>query len=330
MKFFRKYILGAHSSAVLPSTGDQEENIVEKAVETPNNPVDLETAEVIRKKRSPFFIGDDFTASGLQTATEYYNQKYPERGAINLLLMPDGYSVDELALKIKELRKNNPEGNPIKVIITSSNRVSSDEEDIQYPYHSQPAIITRDKIISMRDEYYENTPTISKILANKLGLELVECKPEDKEDRKYYPPSFQADYRSCHFIALGILKDLTLEDLEIVSTFESGYKPLAKSLKYSQSGRFIDEMLNEETARVAVKKDGSNVKEYFRKHTIKDESKEKNVTRIGNKASKFREALLSLPYDDENPPSTKVAARELLDKIRAENYLKDSGGSLKK
>jgi len=304
MKFFRKYFLGPHGSSVLPSP---EEN-----------------GEVVRKKRSPFFNEDYFTASGLQTATEYYNQKYPERGSINLLLMPNGYSVDDLVLKIEELRKNNPEGHPIKVIITSSNK------NIKYPNHSQPAIITRDKIISMRDEYYEDAPTISEILANKLGLELVECKPEDKEDPKYKTPSFQADNRSCHFIALGILKDLTLEDLEIVSAFKSGYKPLAKSLKYSQSGRFIDEMLNEENALVAVKKDGSNVKEYFKKHTIKDESKEKNVTRIANKASKFREALLSLPYDDENPPSPKVAARELLSKIRAENYFKKDDGSIDK
>ena len=104
--------------------------------------------------------------------------------------------------------------------------------------------------------------SMHKEMAESIGVKLVEPASSYR--------SIQSDAKSCHFIALGILKDLTKKDLEEISTFENGFKPLAKSLKYSQSGIYIENMLSENTRNEEVKK-GLTAGEYRNKYKTEDD-----------------------------------------------------------
>jgi hypothetical protein len=75
--FFRSLLGLDNSAKTLP-----EEKLPETQNPTPT------TLQPPAPTTSPFFHGEDndlFTDLGLQTAIEYYNQKYPERGQIHYI-----------------------------------------------------------------------------------------------------------------------------------------------------------------------------------------------------------------------------------------------------
>jgi len=290
-RFFRG-LLGIGNEAKI----NPEEKLSPTASPTPL------TSETPAPKTSPFFHGkrsDLFTDLGLQTAIEYYNQKYPERGEIHCIyeeLQMVGFNSDVtkqlLELREREAAKGNHE--PIKMILT----IFQFDRNLQrIPYHSHPFVLTKDKLISLRTPF--NIMSMHEEIAESIEVNLV------KPALSYR--SIQSDSKSCHFIALGILKDLTKKDLEEISTFENDFKPLAKSLKYSQSGTYIENMLTENTKNEEVKK-GLTAIEYRKKYKTANDLD----TRIAQKEEKFRNRLKNTSQNNIPLPSPKLAASELL------------------
>jgi hypothetical protein len=290
-KFFRG-LLGIRNDVKL----NPEEKLLPTASPTPL------TSEAPAPKKSLFFHGsknDLFTDLGLQTAIEYYNQKYPERGEINCIyeeLQMISFNSDVtkqlLELRAREAAKENHE--PIKVVLT----IFEFDRNLQrIPIHSHPFILTEDKLISLRPPL--DSMSMHKEMAESIGVRLVEPASSYR--------SIQSDSKSCHFIALGILKDLTKKDLEEISTFKNGFKPLAKSLKYSQSGIYIENMLTENTRNEEVKK-GLTAGEYRNKYKTENDLD----TRIVQKEEKFRNRLKNTSQNNIPLPSPKLAASELL------------------
>jgi hypothetical protein len=285
-----------------PYNGDEEENLLDENLE---KNFQKEPA----KKYSPFFIGREnffINETGLRTIIEYYNQKYPERGEIHYVhystANPDFR--EEVAAQLRELRKINGI-EPIKIILTSCYGLLEND-----PNHSHPYVLTTDKLISMRDDdsgQEDNPNSNQRIIAREANVKMVE--------QRYGSTSIQGDRKSCHFIAAAILKDLTKEDLVKVAAFEEEYYPLTKSLKYTQSGSHLDEMLDELTEKEVIKTKGSKtVRQYFEEHRVK----ENKQTRINEKAEKFQNYLLESPNNNEEFPSPSVTAAEILAKRKAE------------
>ncbi|MES2962177.1 MAG: hypothetical protein V4694_07335 [Pseudomonadota bacterium] len=291
IKFFRG-LFGLRNDAKI-TVGDK--------LSTTASPTPITSKPQVSTK-SPFFCGrknDLFSDLGLQTAIEYYNQKYPERGQIhcvyqNLQFINDDVTEQFLKLKKSKTAKKNHE--PIKIVLSV---VELDQNKQRLPYHSHPFILTEDKLISLRT--LNDSMAMYQEIAENIGVKLVKPASSYK--------SIQADSKSCHFIALGILKDLTKADLEKISTFENGFKPLAKSLKYSQSGTYIETMLTEDNKDEEVKK-GLTADEYRKKYQTK------NIldTRIVQKEEKFRNRLKNTSQNNVPKPSPKLAASELLGK----------------
>ena len=105
-------------------------------------------------------------------------------------------------------------------------------------------------------------------------------------------------------MALGILKDLTKEDLQKASAFENGFDPLAKSLKYSQSSTYIETSLKEGKEQ-PVKTDGTIASQYAAKNKRTEGGQ--IITRITTKFNKFKSELKKAiadvddaSYDPEN------------------------------
>ncbi len=260
---------------------------------------------------------EQLTPKGLDTAVEYYNQKYPDRGKIGRvqLLMDDLLDhrpnlVKKACEDLSTLRKQGC--NKIAISIARKNPKSPSGISLD---HSTPFVLTNDKLILMRDEHDSfGQPLFEEIAAN-LGVKFVQSSPPiyDKTDPKR--TSIQGDYASCHFIALGVLKDLTKEDLQTVSGFKNGFDHLAKSLKYSQSASHIKNTLDEESAKDPVKKDGRTAEQYAKQH--KKVTEDGIATRVNDKFNRFKSTLSETTSDLRGESAISDVAGEVLKEYSA-------------
>ncbi len=287
---------------------------------------------------------EQFTNEGLKVATSYYNQKYPDRGEIHnsLAVRPKrawdkaGEEKDmDSALKIlremaeapiKELATLQARGGRHKVVLSLAD--GFDEEPRTKLTHSVPLVVTPDKLILMRDE--ENNKTAQVLIssiAKELGLDLVQ--PESTKSSMLGYSSIQGDDSTCHFIALGVLKDLTQSDLEEVEKRTSdplkdkeGYLPLDKSLKYSQSSKHIKNLYDLE-AQNPVKQDGRTALQYANQYKKElTEEYGKITTRITDKSNKFKENLTEMENSLSRDSSIEDVATAILKKRQLESVAK--------
>lgn len=298
---------------------------------------------------------EQFTQKGLEVAISYYNQKYPDRGEITPIIADrsleglqnvanahkNGLDWTVLANNLNEETaktvvaqfQNLPKGETHKILFTLCNTDQSGQREVK---HSIPLIVTDNKLIMMRNEaagnwqyldYEDSVKGLMPRISEQLGLEFVQSIQTTKEkDGKTLSTLMQGDYSTCHFIALGVLKDLTQEDLQQVAEFENGFEPLPKSLKYSQSEKRMKDALSKESLAKPVKKTGETALQYRQKH--KDELKEQNNparTRINAKSDEFKENLAQIAEKlGENAPSEVIAT-----KILHERQAAKAGRSLK-
>ena len=150
---------------------------------------------------------EQFTPLGLDTAVEYYNQKYPERGKIGRvqLLMDDLSDRPKLIEKACKELSAFQHKNGSKVAISFARKNPNSPSGISLD-HSIPFVVTDKKLILMRDEHDLFGQPLLEDIAKGLQVELVQGSSPiyDKKDPKR--TSIQGDHASCHFIALGILK----------------------------------------------------------------------------------------------------------------------------
>jgi hypothetical protein len=167
-------------------------------------------------------------------------------------------------------------------------------------------------------------------IAESLKIQLLQNKlqPEYNLEKKKIRGVCQSDQTSCHFMGLGILKDLNKNDLkELIKSTEGGFfNPTPKMLKYSQSKTYLNTILGKEDRKSpAVKKDGKNVYEYVgvNKKIIGDQIK----TRITDKFEKFKKELKKAinetrDLSDDYSPSriaTKMLENQKASKLKAPN-----------
>ena len=264
---------------------------------------------------------EQFTPKGLETAVEYYNQKYSNRGSIHSAIMEidqttladfnkalKGSAKDENNMVIDSEIKKWMEGlseqlsdgvfknllslkdnieaeGPKKILLT----LAGNKDGVVTIHHSIPFILTNDKLILLRNEDDEFGQQVYKTLAKKLGTKLVQngLQPEYNLKKKKERGVMQADHTSCHFLALGILKDLTKENLTdlIESTKGDVFYPTPTMMKYSQSSTYIKTLL-EEGQNQAVKTDGTTALQYVTKN--KPREGDQTITRITTKFDKFK------------------------------------------
>ena len=297
---------------------------------------------------------EQFTPTGLETAVEYYNQKYPERGSIHSAIMEiDQKTLTDFNNTLKGSAKdeNNMVDNPVikntmaelsdqlsgavsqnllslkdkiktkgpqKILLT----LAGNKDGVVTIHHSIPFILTNDKLILLRNEDDEFGQNVYGTLAEKLGTKLVQngLQPEYNLERKKERGVMQADHTSCHFLALGILKDLTKEDLKQVSAFEKNFDPLPKSLKYSQSLKYIGTSLSEEGQKQKVKNVGTLAAQTALQYVEKNKTQEGDqiTTRITTKFNKFKLQLdqaIGEVGEDSSPKD--IAAKILKNKQNA-------------
>lgn len=288
---------------------------------------------------------NQFTEKGVDLLVDYYNTKYPERGQIHRVQAPMTLNVGaeesgeeknaRTTIETQEastqgllqlLKNNHP---PLKVMLTFLQRETSDSEFlVDRGRHSIPLLITDEKLILLRDEANPATPKSLAIVAENLGLSFVQQKDpaqytvETEKGPKIKSTSIQADHSNCNGIAVGILKDLTTEDVEKVSAFEDHYTPLPKMLKYSQSENFIlrtyPELANEP---VKFDKEGmpqATLIQYVHdnshqtvtstnQQTGEQERKEqKTGSRIGDKMDRMRQDMRDLQPEDKGNWTQKI------------------------
>jgi len=289
-----------------------------------------------------------FTPKGLATAALYYNKKYPQRGEINpVFVVIDQKDYDEveeaqkdemgiasanvLVEKLAEktanqtleeltkLKDKAEQEGPQKLLLTS---VIQNKEDARL-CHSTPLVLTDKKMILMRDENGKFTQKMLVKSAKKLEVEIVQSRDPAYYAAKKQETSMQADITSCHFMALGILKDLTQEDLEKVATFEKGFEPLSKSLKYSQSTKYITNLLSEKSQEVPVKKDGRTVAQYIddNKKYESDQRGSRIVNKFKQFAARLESAIEGFGGDEISP---ELMATKMLENQRAAEVGKES------
>ena len=303
---------------------------------------------------------EQFTLTGLKTAVEYYNQKYPERDLVNFVKM----EIDETAFaEFNKLFMENPYGevtinkmvelsaqlsNSALETLSSLKKQIEDREEVSKKilltvvanddgvlkiYHSIPFILTKNKLILLRSEDDLFGQKVYETIAESLKIQLLQNKlqPEFNLEQKKIRGVFQSDQTSCHFIGLGILKDLNKNDLkELIKSTEGGvFNPTPKMLKYSQSKTYVNTILGKEDRKSpAVKKNGENVYEYVsvNKKIVGDQM----ATRISDKFKKFKnelkEAIRETDYlsgDDYSPSSiaTKMLENQKASKLKAPNLV---------
>jgi CubicO group peptidase (beta-lactamase class C family) len=270
-----------------------------------------------------------FTPQGLEAATSYYNQKYPERGQIHQAMviieqvereavvaetetqaglvekMVDGVLENLIALKSKVHQEGSQ-----KLLFTIA---EEDEGKIRIA-HSIPFVLADGKLILLRDENNEFGQQIFSKIAEKLGVELVQSREPIYDKQNPARTSIQGDHSSCHFIALGVLKDLTAQDLQKVSAFENSFMPLPKSLKYSQSATHIQKSLPEEEFTTEVKKDGRSLVEYAAQNKREEKSggEKITITRITEKFNRFKSDLEKIVGATEGDLSAPDLAAQIL------------------
>ena len=212
------------------------------------------------------------------------------------------------------------EEGPQKILLT----LAGNKDDVVTIHHSIPFILTNDKLILLRNEDDEFGQKVYNTLAEKLGTKLVQGRePEYNKEKNSERGVMQADHTSCHFLALGILKDLTKEDLKQVSAFEKNFDPLPKSLKYSQSSKYIENSLSKEGKAQAVKTDDKTALQYVKKNKIQEG--DQIITRITTKSKKFKSQLnQAIGQVGENFSPNYIAAKILENQKNAKSE-KSSG-----
>lgn len=293
---------------------------------------------------------NQFTEEGVDLLVDYYNTKYPERGQIHRVQAPMTLNVgveesgeeknSRTSIETQEastqglsqlLQNNRP---PLKVMLTFLQRETSDSEFlVDRGRHSIPLLITDEKLILLRDE---GNPKSLAIVAQNLGLRFVQQKDpaqytvETEKGPKIKSTSIQGDHSNCNGIAVGILKDLTAEDVAKVSAFEDRYTPLPKMLKYSQSENFIlrtyPELANEP---VKFDKEGmpqATLIQYVHdnshqtvtstnQQTGEQEQKEqKTGSRIGDKMDRMRQDMSELQAEDKGRWAQKILEKRAQEK----------------
>ncbi|MES2677710.1 MAG: serine hydrolase domain-containing protein [Pseudomonadota bacterium] len=228
---------------------------------------------------------------------------------------------------LSELRSFAGLGNQ-KIILTTA---ATQEDGSVRLNHSNPFVLTDEKLILLRDDHSKWSRRIYDKIAGELGVKLVYQLPV-KEKGEEGRTSMQGDESSCHFIACGVLKDLDVEDMKMVAGFEDGYQPLPKMLKYSQSERHLSNVLQDEKLREStpVKADGRSVAKYVednKKPAVGDEGRVGHRSRIGDKARQFIGLLEKLETALEGAEQTtgKFAAQILAE--RRQQKL-ESGGKM--
>ena len=280
---------------------------------------------------------NQFTEEGVDLLVDYYNTKYPSRGQIHRIQAPMTLNIGieetpdeknsrttletrEAATKgLSSLLKNNRP--PLKVVLTFLQKETPDSEFlVDRGRHSVPLLITEDKLILLRDEPNPAGPASLAAVAQNLGLRFVQQKEpakyvvETDKGSKVKETSIQGDHSNCNGIAVGILKDLTAEDVAKVSAFEDRYTPLAKMLKYSQSENFIlrtyPELANEP---VKFDKDGNSTATLFgyvrgNSHKINPNNgkEEKAGSRITTKMDRLRVDMSELQAEDKGSWAQKI------------------------
>jgi hypothetical protein len=296
---------------------------------------------------------NQFTEEGVDLLVDYYNTKYPERGQIHRVQAPMTLNVraeesgeeknarttietqEATTQGLSQLLQNNRP--PLKVMLTFLQRETSDSEFlVDRGRHSIPLLITDDKLILLRDEGNPATPKSLAVVAQNLGLCFVQQKEpaqyavETEKGPKTKSTSIQGDHSNCNGIAVGILKDLTSEDVAKVSAFEDRYTPLPKMLKYSQSENFIlrtyPELANEP---VKFDKEGmpqATLIQYVHdnshqtitstnQQTGEQEQKEqKTGSRIGDKMDRMRQDMSKLQPEDKGSWAQKILEKRAQDK----------------
>jgi hypothetical protein len=274
---------------------------------------------------------NQFTEKGLDLLVEYYNNKYPDRGQIHrvqaavVLGVEDEKFWDKARFDaiagISKARQENEL--PLKIMLTYLQKETADSEPlVERGRHSIPLLLTSDKLIMLREEGLGRDKNLEKI-AQGLNVSLIQqrepaVKPAAQEGKKPKRTSIQADHSNCNGIAVGILKDLTTDDLHKVAGFEDGYVPLPKMLKYSQSGEFV-KMTYPELVDQPVKFDErGNAKSSLIDYIAA--GKEAGLSRITTKMDKMREDMSELKNENN-----RSWAQEILEnRIQAKSKQNES------
>ena len=318
-----------------------------------------ETTSVLLKEVREFYqnvkeedrkLINQFTEEGVDLLVDYYNTKYPERGQIHRVQAPMTLNVgveesgeeknSRTSIETQEastqglsqlLQNNSP---PLKVMLTFLQRETSDSEFlVDRGRHSIPLLITDEKLILLRDE---GNPKSLAIVAQNLGLRFVQQKEpeqytvETEKGPKIKSTSIQGDHSNCNGIAVGILKDLTAEDVAKVSAFKDRYTPLPKMLKYSQSENFIlktyPELSNEpvkfdkegmpQATLIQYVHDNShqNVTSTNQQTGEQEQKEQKTGSRIGDKMDRMRQDMSELQPEDKGSWVQKILEKRAQDK----------------
>lgn len=214
---------------------------------------------VVKLIQDNLFSGDSLTTAGIDFICRYYEKKYPDRGRIFHVEYFDDISSanagsEDFCKSFTEILRANPACGAFKIVVSSC----CDKEKKTLA-HSCPVVIAGGKIIlpiGGNSSFFAD-------VAQKIDLQIV--KP--RYDKSY--GSFQADNTSCSMIAIALLKDLTEQDLALMAKFESGFEPLAKSLKYAQSPDFLDHFPEQKAKNIKpYGKVPTTLEEYFCKNYV--------------------------------------------------------------
>ena len=306
-----------------------------------------------------------FTPEGLKVAIEYYNQKYhtnpniADRGEIHgVLAIRPKEQLKEVDQKA-EIAKNNvidkkialeetpnvaaafgkmndsvvdectkegsvlsglkeQGGGPHKIILSVTNGPDK-------LAHSVPVVMTEGKFILMRRDDNRNIQGILPKIAEKLGLDYIQNAEANYSQENPKPSAPQGDSSSCHFFALGVLKDLTKKDLVTVAALENGDAHPEKSLKYSQSSAYINDVLDANNKGESIK-DGKEVpvREYAQQHKKKLEDGTFQ-TRITDKIQSFHKDLSGVSSSSGEVLDIKAVAKEILNRRELRREKKRGG-----
>ena len=287
------------------------------------------TAKIRDKKGNERNI-EKISRDGLGVVAEFYNQKYPEDGKINLVLvdmdddckkLPLDDIAESLATKaakqIEEVQSDNKDNK--KIILT----ILSDKENGHLD-HSDPIFLSKEKMIMLRDFYAaseEFSESFYSKIATKLGVELIRQHNPSKEIEGAKRTSIQSAPGVCHLISAGILKEIKNNNVDKISNLENGYIPPAELLKYSQSTTHISALLGD--AQNEPLKKGTSLIEYVKSH-----KKTQTDSRIQKKFDRF---ISELKQFDEATPDTNenhaLFAKRILDQRKNDKLNNKDGDS---
>lgn len=136
-----------------------------------------------------------------------------------------------------------PKDNAIKKVFLT---LESMDPKANPPDHSIPILLAKNKMILLKEDI-KGTHEILQFIAQDMSMQF--CQPDNSHINEEV---FQIDNRSCRRIAVGILEDLTIEDMAyIVANIikdDKGnniFTPYAKILKYCQSVEFVQSRFND-------------------------------------------------------------------------------------